>query len=161
MCASLLRIAWNILSCMGKQYLFENQDVPEKFIRGGYTGCLRNTNLRSSLPKEVLSTYELTARNVLLCAVSHRLFPPRQTSHSRNMPASLVPICNRTFAAVFTPTSGSRGFGVAPSTTASVQDKKFPSLPSADWTGGVPLGLQCRCLRCFSSCGTSMSCSGI
>ncbi len=128
---------------------------------GDRARCLRKANMQSSPPKEVASTYELTARAASHCAVSRRPSQPRQTSRSRKTPGRLVPICNRTSAAAFTHASGSRAFGVAPSTTASAQGKRSPRSPSADRTGGGPLELQSRCSRCSRSCVTSMSCSGI
>src|SRR5215471_5959369 len=83
---------------------------------GDDTRCLSNTHLQSPPPEEVASTYELTASAASPCAVWRRRSPSRQTSRSRNTPARLVPICNRTSAAAFTHASGSRAFGVAPST---------------------------------------------
>jgi hypothetical protein len=128
---------------------------------GDYTHCLRNTNMQSPPPKEVTSTYELTARDASLCAVLRRRSQSRQTSRSRKTPARLVPICDRTSAAAFTHASGSKAFGVAPSTTASAQDKRFPRSPLEDETGVRLLELQSRCSRRFQSCATSMNCSGI
>src|SRR5438067_1242790 len=116
---------------------------------GDDTHCLRNTNMQSPPPKEVTSTYELTVRDASPCAVLRRRSPSRQTSRSRKTLDRLAPICNRTSAAAFTHASGSKAFGVAPSTTASGQGKRFPRSPSPDETGGRPLERPSRCSRCF------------
>jgi hypothetical protein len=128
---------------------------------GDNTRCLRNPNLQSPHPIKVTSTYELTARGASPSAVLLRRSQSRQTSQSRKTPAKLALICNRTSAVAFIHASGSRAFGVAPSTTASAQGKRFPRSLSEDETGGRPLELQSRYSRCFQSCGPSMSCSGI
>jgi len=128
---------------------------------GDGTHCLRSTHIPSPPSKKATSTSELTASDASPCAVLRRRSQSRQTSRSRKRPATLVPICNRTSAAAFIAASGSKAFGGVPSTTASVQGKRFPKSPSQDETGGRPRQRPSRCSRCFQSCGPSMSCSGI